>query len=240
MDQPGVYAIIHVLSGTRYIGQTTSLDRRWAQHREALEAGVHHNSRLQKMWTGDSAAAFEFKVLEQGPAYLDGLPLQEWLASREDYYIETHKVTGRAFNIVDAELVETAASRRVVVVEQPNQRIHDELASLKPQITEAEARVRRLQVEADKRAVEAVRLQAAAVPKLFGFLKMLSSAEQLRVDAAREASAKAKAAEAAATTELRQANAALAALLEQRRIAYQSFPGNQKRAMARKRGRSMF
>jgi len=110
MDQPGIYAIIHVLSGIRYVGQTTSFDRRWAQHAEHLHAGCHSNTRLQRLWSTDGPEAFEFKALEQAPAYLNGKELQRWLAKREDYYISTHKATGRAFNIMDAEIVETRAS----------------------------------------------------------------------------------------------------------------------------------
>lgn len=237
MNQPGIYCILHVLSGTRYIGQTISLDRRWQQHQEALANGSHHNPRLQKAWSADGADAFEFKRLEVAPAYLNGLPLQEWLAEREADYIDTHKATRQAFNIVDAELVETAASRHMPEPENPNKEIQAGIAQLRPKIAEAEAIVRQRERDARNLEAEAKRLRSAATPKLMGFLKLVSAAEQQREITARALAGAAGLQLADAQTALAQAQAILNGLLEQRRALYQSYPGNQRRAITRKRFR---
>ena len=110
MHRAGIYAIVHILSGHRYVGQTNSFERRWAQHREALIAGNHHNPRLQTLWHADSELAFEFVEIEVAPAYLQPVQLQKWLLKKEHELIRTYKARGQAFNIVDAELVETRAA----------------------------------------------------------------------------------------------------------------------------------
>jgi group I intron endonuclease len=60
----GVYAIIHNASRKRYIGSTTSFRRRWAEHKSALNRGIHRSPKLQAAWTKHGAVAFEFRVLE--------------------------------------------------------------------------------------------------------------------------------------------------------------------------------
>lgn len=59
-----VYAIVHQASGRLYIGSTSHLTRRWANHRWKLGNGSHENTVLQAAWIREGAAAFEFRVLE--------------------------------------------------------------------------------------------------------------------------------------------------------------------------------
>ena len=105
LHRPGIYAIVHVLSGRRYIGQSKNIEKRWGQHRELLKGESHHNQRLQKVWSSDGELAFEFLVVEYAPANLESLALQRWLYKKEKYHINLHKSRNAAFNIVDAELV---------------------------------------------------------------------------------------------------------------------------------------
>ena len=61
----GVYAIIHTLSGRRYIGSSIHVELRWAEHRRMLERGRHQSPRLQRAWRRDGSDAFQFVVVEE-------------------------------------------------------------------------------------------------------------------------------------------------------------------------------
>lgn len=76
----GVYSIVHVASGKRYVGSTTAiLAYRWTEHRWALRAGRHHNRHLQYAWNKYGPTAFIFEVLERCPT--------ELTLAREEFWI---------------------------------------------------------------------------------------------------------------------------------------------------------
>lgn len=62
----GVYAIIGP-TGTRYIGSSLDIDRRFRNHAEALRRGKHQNPHLQQAWAKADEAVFTFTVLEVVP-----------------------------------------------------------------------------------------------------------------------------------------------------------------------------
>jgi hypothetical protein len=60
----GVYEIVHLATGRRYIGSTSqSFVRRWRLHRIRLRQGKHHNRHLQNAWNAYGPDAFEFRKL---------------------------------------------------------------------------------------------------------------------------------------------------------------------------------
>jgi predicted GIY-YIG superfamily endonuclease len=61
----GVYAIRNTLDGAMYVGSTPDVDRRWEQHRGALDRGSHPSDQLQAAWLRYGAEAFELIILEQ-------------------------------------------------------------------------------------------------------------------------------------------------------------------------------
>lgn len=64
MKLTGVYEIVHVASGKRYVGSAgVSFKKRWRQHRESLNKGKHHSVLLQRAWDKYGGAAFEFHIL---------------------------------------------------------------------------------------------------------------------------------------------------------------------------------
>ena len=64
-ELPGVYAIIHIKSGTTYIGGTTGPIRiRWNAHKHDLNANDAHNPYLQAAWNVYGAEAFKCVALE--------------------------------------------------------------------------------------------------------------------------------------------------------------------------------
>ena len=59
----GIYEIVNVLNGHRYIGQSIDIARRWRQHRNYLARGTANNPRLQRAWNKYGNDAFTFNVI---------------------------------------------------------------------------------------------------------------------------------------------------------------------------------
>ena len=59
----GIYAIVHLASGKRYIGSAVWFSRRWAMHRFSLRNNRHHSNKLQNAWNKYGEDAFEFRRL---------------------------------------------------------------------------------------------------------------------------------------------------------------------------------
>jgi group I intron endonuclease len=60
----GIYAIVNLKDGKRYVGSAVCLRRRARQHIAHLRAGSHFNRHLQSAWKRDGADAFKFEVVE--------------------------------------------------------------------------------------------------------------------------------------------------------------------------------
>jgi GIY-YIG catalytic domain len=233
MQRPGIYVIKHVLTGKLYVGQTGSFERRWQQHREALQGGVHHNVRLQELWDGDGPEAFEFNEVEVAPSHLDPTQLQHWLLSRETMLVRTYKKAGIALNIVDPELVETTAylTHQKVV---PS-RITTELRSLKPRIDEAQKSLRRLEVkhaEQSKRLADVRHEEGSVIAKVAAMFSRAAREHLTQLERrALEEHESLKALDFAFQRE----KAQLDQLLQHRRDLHNSYPGNVKRRQRRHR-----
>lgn len=63
LQECGVYTITHKESGKRYVGSALQMGKRFAEHKERLRKGKHHNILLQRAWQLYGAEAFEFKAL---------------------------------------------------------------------------------------------------------------------------------------------------------------------------------
>jgi hypothetical protein len=242
MHRAGLYAIIHVLSGRRYVGQTNSFERRWEQHREALNDGTHHNPRLQALWNADGHLAFAFIEIEVAPAFLQPAELQQWLLRKERDLIRAYKAKGLVFNVVDPELVETRAAAEAATAPRISaaSQIHRELQRVKARIAEAEASVRTLTKALEEarlrfRIVEVMQSQSRGL--LRGLFGRRDRAEDLAIAAEVEA---ARATFDKATEDLAACNTELQTLVERRRVFHNSYPGNVRRAAVRRRAWSMF
>jgi group I intron endonuclease len=64
IDQSGIYQIVHIETGRRYVGQAKNIKRRWSQHVRALSRGKHTSSHLQRAWDKYGIEAFAFHVIE--------------------------------------------------------------------------------------------------------------------------------------------------------------------------------
>lgn len=59
----GLYEIVHVCSGRRYIGSAVNIDKRWREHVRQLSTGKHHSKFMQRVWNKDGKDSFRFSVL---------------------------------------------------------------------------------------------------------------------------------------------------------------------------------
>lgn len=64
MAESGIYEIVNLVNGKRYVGSAINLRVRWRQHRYALARGDHTNTLLQRAWAKYGDANFAFRVLE--------------------------------------------------------------------------------------------------------------------------------------------------------------------------------
>lgn len=86
----GVYEIVRIETGQRYIGSTLDVIRRFGRHKLDLRKGIHECRYLQNAWNKYGESAFEFRVIEMC------LPDSVMLCSIEQQYIDSNK--GRLYN----------------------------------------------------------------------------------------------------------------------------------------------
>jgi group I intron endonuclease len=92
---PGIYAIINLLDGKRYIGSAANIRRRWAEHRSHLSRGTHSSPKLQNAWNKHGEENFEFKIVEYVENKLELLSREQvWLDNAQPAY-NYQKVAGR-------------------------------------------------------------------------------------------------------------------------------------------------
>ena len=91
----GIYEIVNMKTGRRYIGSTARLSIRFLQHRSKLRKGTHDNPSLQNAWNKYGEGSFVIDVLERCPKSFDVLN------EREIYWINKLDALarGRGFNI---------------------------------------------------------------------------------------------------------------------------------------------
>ncbi len=61
----GIYAIVNLKTGDRYVGQSVNIEKRWVGHRSDLRAGKSHSHPLQEAWNYYGEANFRFQILEE-------------------------------------------------------------------------------------------------------------------------------------------------------------------------------
>ena len=82
--ETGVYAVVNLVNGKRYIGSTVNSFRgRWAAHKRRLAVRKHCNDHLQNAWNKYGEDCFRFDVLERC------LPAN--CLAREQYYLNEWK-----------------------------------------------------------------------------------------------------------------------------------------------------
>lgn len=73
----GIYCI-STPNGSRYIGSSIKIERRWHEHRSNLRHGKHHSARLQAAWD-KHGPALVFEVLQECEKHELNTLEQEWI-----------------------------------------------------------------------------------------------------------------------------------------------------------------
>lgn len=239
MSNGGIYLIVHKPTGKVYVGQAISFLRRWKKHGEDLESGLHHNYKLQSLWTRDGPSVFEFQKLHLLPDGLSALERQRWLVRMERESWDYYRKNDLELNITPPEIVETPDALAEYKLKRKNttSEVTARIKSLKPQIEEAQLNARtksRVEYEfrtAFEKAWALLKRNSSWRGFLFG--KTTSTpVEALKREAERRAADLINA-EAATRT----AYDLLHSLEKQRKELYRSYPGNQDRRI---RGTDLF
>ncbi len=61
--QSGIYEIVNIENGHRYVGQSSNIERRWKQHYFHLNRKTSHCKKLQRAWDKYGEGAFSFSVI---------------------------------------------------------------------------------------------------------------------------------------------------------------------------------
>jgi len=87
LDSQGIYKITNLINGKFYIGSTVDLDKRWKNHKRALNKEVHHSSLLQYDWNFYGKDVFVFEIIEEvlNKSFLIGLESYYFGVLRPEY-----------------------------------------------------------------------------------------------------------------------------------------------------------
>lgn len=95
-DISGIYKITRLKTKEIYIGQSTSLDKRWQEHtKSALGVGTLASSQLHRVMALDGPENFTFEVLEETP--------KDKLRERESYYIDFYDSKNYGLNTIKGD-----------------------------------------------------------------------------------------------------------------------------------------
>jgi group I intron endonuclease len=59
----GIYQIVNMVNGKRYIGSAANFKRRWNLHLSDLKQNKHHSSKLQHAWNKYGGESFKFEII---------------------------------------------------------------------------------------------------------------------------------------------------------------------------------
>lgn len=83
----GIYQIVHVASGRRYVGQAKDIPKRWVTHKRTLSRGDHTSRHLQRAWDKYGADAFAFEVVEMCDTFALDAREQFHMDQRADFNV---------------------------------------------------------------------------------------------------------------------------------------------------------
>lgn len=84
MAESGIYEIVNLVNGKRYVGSACNLKQRKIDHWKLLRRGTHHSRYLQASWNKYGEDAFEFRLIES-------VAEKERLVEREQHYFDILK-----------------------------------------------------------------------------------------------------------------------------------------------------
>lgn len=92
----GVYIIKNMKNGKVYVGSSADIPTRWSKHRGTLEAGTHHNTKLQRAWLKYGRDVFSFEVVEIEPNYEKRLKAEQKLIDQQNSAVTGYNIYSTA------------------------------------------------------------------------------------------------------------------------------------------------
>ncbi len=87
MRQAGVYTILNLVTGRRYIGSSIDIPKRWGGHLSALNKGTNANLALQADWVKYGATAFSWNITERCDTRAEAIAAeQRHIDAHQDIY----------------------------------------------------------------------------------------------------------------------------------------------------------
>ena len=110
----GIYEIVNLFNGVRYVGSSVSFNKRWSQHRTDLRRGIHHSKYLQRSWNKYGPDQFLFRAIE-----IIESPNRQKLIDREQYHFNQMAkdrfnvcpIAGSRLGVPQSEAARAAMSR---------------------------------------------------------------------------------------------------------------------------------
>lgn len=93
----GIYKITNVKNGKVYIGQSVDIEKRWAQHKRALELGTHHSTKLQNSYNRHLEDSFIYEIVEEVEDKAE-------LNNKEQHYINMYNSIENGYNMIGVDL----------------------------------------------------------------------------------------------------------------------------------------
>lgn len=81
MNKIGIYKIVNITDGRKYVGKSINVFGRWRQHKSDLRRGIHINNYLQNAWNKFGESNFIFELVEECS--------EESLFAREEFWIHS-------------------------------------------------------------------------------------------------------------------------------------------------------
>ena len=89
MNKCGIYCIVSGINGKRYIGSSSRIKKRWAEHKSTLKYNKHCNPILQRSYNKYGKDNFTYEIIEECDVSL--------LVELEDKYMEQFKTLNRKY-----------------------------------------------------------------------------------------------------------------------------------------------
>lgn len=88
----GIYKITNINDGKVYIGRAANIEKRWQEHKEALEAGTHHSYKLQECYDAlKNKDDLKYEIIEE-------VAYENERVVKEQYYMDKYDAYHNGYN----------------------------------------------------------------------------------------------------------------------------------------------